>query len=43
MITQNDAQLEAIIRPSHFDEFAGQSQVKNRLQVAVEAARARGA
>src|SRR5579863_5868911 len=37
-----DARLDASVRPKRFDDFVGQSRVKENLQIAVEAARTRG-
>jgi Holliday junction DNA helicase RuvB len=37
-----DARIEASVRPSGFAEYIGQDRVKENLQIAVEAARARG-
>ncbi len=37
-----DAALELTLRPSLFSEFTGQAKVKERLEIAVEAARQRG-
>jgi Holliday junction DNA helicase RuvB len=37
-----DARLEASVRPKRFGEFIGQSRVKENLSIAVEAARSRG-
>ncbi|RME94589.1 MAG: Holliday junction branch migration DNA helicase RuvB [Verrucomicrobia bacterium] len=41
-LNQPDAALEVTLRPSLFAEFVGQARVKERLQIAVEAARQRG-
>lgn len=41
-LNQPDAALEVTLRPSLFAEFVGQAKVKERLQIAVEAARQRG-
>ncbi len=37
-----DARVEASVRPRHFQEFVGQSRVKENLSIAVQAARSRG-
>jgi len=37
-----DARLDASVRPISFDDYIGQDRVKENLQIAVEAARARG-
>ncbi|HET6201019.1 MAG: Holliday junction branch migration DNA helicase RuvB [Candidatus Acidiferrales bacterium] len=37
-----DARLDASVRPKRFDDFVGQSRVKENLKIAVEAARSRG-
>ncbi|MGH9865017.1 MAG: Holliday junction branch migration DNA helicase RuvB, partial [Candidatus Acidiferrales bacterium] len=37
-----DARLDASVRPLSFDDFVGQSRVKENLKIAVEAARSRG-
>ena len=37
-----DARLEASVRPKHLDEYIGQKRVKENIQIAVEAARSRG-
>ena len=37
-----DARIEASVRPARFDDYIGQDRVKENLQIAVEAARARG-
>lgn len=37
-----DARLDASVRPHRFDDFVGQSRVKENLKIAVEAARSRG-
>lgn len=37
-----DARIEASVRPKRFADFIGQSRVKENLQIAVEAARSRG-
>src|SRR3954469_17787451 len=41
IITKPDAVLEMTLRPSLFSEFTGQPKVKERLEIAVEAARGR--
>jgi Holliday junction DNA helicase RuvB len=40
-LTKPDAALELTLRPSLFSEFTGQAKVKERLEIAVEAARRR--
>ncbi|HJO10235.1 MAG TPA: Holliday junction branch migration DNA helicase RuvB [Verrucomicrobiota bacterium] len=42
VLTEPDAVLEGTLRPGVFDEFTGQSKVKERLGIAVEAAQQRG-
>ncbi len=37
-----DARIEASVRPASFDDYIGQDRVKENLQIAVEAARKRG-
>src|SRR5215471_13007703 len=37
-----DSRIEATVRPTTFDDYIGQDRVKENLQIAVEAARARG-
>src|SRR5580704_9849280 len=37
-----DARIEASVRPSSFADYIGQERVKENLQIAVQAARARG-
>ncbi|HVB36123.1 MAG TPA: Holliday junction branch migration DNA helicase RuvB [Candidatus Acidoferrales bacterium] len=37
-----DARVDASVRPKSFDDFVGQSRVKENLKIAVEAARSRG-
>ena len=37
-----DARIDASVRPKRFADFIGQSRVKENLQIAVEAARSRG-
>jgi Holliday junction DNA helicase RuvB len=41
VLNQPDAQLEVTLRPSLFADFTGQANVKERLEIAVEAARRR--
>ena len=41
-LTKPDAALEQTLRPSAFNDFTGQAKVKERLEIAVEAARGRG-
>jgi holliday junction DNA helicase RuvB len=41
-LNRPDEKLEATLRPSAFGEFTGQAKVKERLEIAVEAARQRG-
>ncbi|MCX8108315.1 MAG: Holliday junction branch migration DNA helicase RuvB [Verrucomicrobiae bacterium] len=41
VLNKPDAVLESTLRPAVFSEFAGQAKVKERLQIAVEAARQR--
>ena len=43
VLTQPDAALETTLRPQIFDDFTGQPKVKERLQIAVDAARQRDA
>src|ERR1700723_1654361 len=38
----DDARIEASIRPSRLADYIGQNRVKENLQIAVEAARSRG-
>jgi Holliday junction DNA helicase RuvB len=38
----DDARLEASVRPRHLSEFIGQTRVKENLEIAVQAARSRG-
>jgi len=40
--SDEDARIEASVRPGAFDDYIGQDRVKENLQIAVEAARARG-
>ena len=42
ILTKPDAALEMTLRPSLFSDFTGQAKVKERLEIAVEAARRRG-
>ncbi len=42
VLTKPDAALEVTLRPSVFADFTGQSKVKERLEIAVQAARQRG-
>jgi len=42
VLTQADPALEVTLRPSLFSEFTGQARVKERLEIAVQAARQRG-
>jgi len=42
VLNKPDAALEVTLRPSLFSEFTGQAKVKERLEIAVEAARQRG-
>ena len=42
ILTKPDAALEVTLRPSLFSDFTGQAKVKERLEIAVEAARQRG-
>lgn len=42
VLTKPDAALEMTLRPSLFSEFTGQSKVKERLEIAVTAAKQRG-
>ena len=41
-LTKPDAALEMTLRPSLFSEFTGQANVKERLEIAVQAAKKRG-
>ncbi len=41
ILTKADAALEVTLRPSLFSDFTGQAKVKERLEIAVEAARQR--
>ena len=40
--SDEDARIEASVRPANFDDYIGQDRVKENLKIAVEAARARG-
>src|SRR5579864_7360955 len=40
--SEEDARIEASVRPASFDDYIGQDRVKENLQIAVQAARARG-
>lgn len=42
VLTKPDAALELTLRPSLFADFTGQSKVKERLEIAVQAAKQRG-
>jgi holliday junction DNA helicase RuvB len=42
VLAKPDAALEMTLRPSLFSEFTGQSKVKERLEIAVQAAKQRG-
>lgn len=42
VLNKPDAALELTLRPSLFSEFTGQTKVKERLEIAVEAAKQRG-
>src|SRR5215207_1219990 len=42
VLTKPDPALESTLRPAGFDEFTGQPKVKERLEIAVEAAKRRG-
>src|SRR5687768_3515865 len=42
VLTKPDAALELTLRPSAFNDFTGQPKVKERVQIAVEAAKRRG-
>ena len=42
VLTKPDAALEVTLRPALFSDFTGQAKVKERLEIAVEAARQRG-
>jgi Holliday junction DNA helicase RuvB len=41
VLNRSDAQLDVTLRPPDFSEFTGQGKVKERLEIAVEAARRR--
>src|ERR1035438_3392146 len=41
ILNKPDAALELTLRPSHFSQFTGQLKVKERLEIAVEAAKKR--
>src|SRR2546426_11555106 len=42
VLAKPDAALEMTLRPSLFSDFTGQAKVKERLEIAVEAAKQRG-
>ena len=42
VMTKPDVALEQTLRPSAFNDFTGQAKVKDRLEIAVEAAKRRG-
>jgi len=42
VLTQPDAALEMTLRPAVFDDFTGQAKVRERLEIAVQAAKQRG-
>src|SRR5688572_26951114 len=42
VLTKPDAALESTLRPAGFEEFTGQPKVKERLEIAVQAAKRRG-
>jgi len=42
VLSKPDPALELTLRPSHFSEFTGQAKVKERLEIAVTAAKQRG-
>ena len=42
VLTQPDPALEMTLRPSLFSEFTGQAKVKERVEIAVQAAKQRG-
>src|SRR5204862_3115820 len=42
VLTRPDVALEMTLRPSLFSDFTGQAKVKERLEIAVQAARQRG-
>jgi len=39
--SDEDARIEASVRPASFSDYIGQERVKENLQISVEAARAR--
>jgi len=41
-LNQSDSALELTLRPSLFSDFTGQDKIKERLEIAVQAARQRG-
>ena len=41
-LNQRDQEFEQTLRPRVFDDFVGQGKVRERLELAVEAARGRG-
>src|SRR3979409_102187 len=41
-LSDEDARIEASVRPASFDDYIGQDRVKENLQIAVQAARSRG-
>ncbi|MBI1176760.1 Holliday junction branch migration DNA helicase RuvB [bacterium] len=42
VLTKPDAALEVTLRPAVFDDFTGQAKVRERLEIAVQAAKQRG-
>src|SRR5438094_10499200 len=42
VLTKADAALELTLRPALFSDFTGQAKVKERLEIAVQAAKQRG-
>src|SRR4029079_10764904 len=42
VLTKPDSALEMTLRPSLFSEFTGQAKVKERIEIAVQAAKQRG-
>src|SRR6188508_154906 len=42
VLSKPDTALEMTLRPSMFSEFTGQAKVKERLEIAVQAAKQRG-
>src|SRR5207253_5063882 len=42
VLTKPDVALEITLRPSLFSDFTGQAKVKERLEIAVQAAKQRG-